>query len=139
VIKGDLLDEIRNQRILLDFELALATLLLFLAILALIVQPRIPLGPLPVVLAAVGMLVALSRLLYISALPTAGAMSTSLRVGCDLYRQDLLWAFGVYAPRNLEAERATWERLSRLVIYGGVHGGVLFRPRPPQAPPGHDP
>jgi hypothetical protein len=139
VIKDDLLDDIQNQRILLDFELALATLLLVLAILALMVQPRIPLGALPSVLTAVVALIALARLLYVSALPTAGAMSTSLRVGCDLYRQDLLWAFGVYAPRNLEAERAAWERLSRLVIYGELHGGVQFRPRPPQAPPGHDP
>ncbi len=140
MIKGDLLDDVQNQRILLDFVLALARLLVLLAAVTLVVGPWISFGITStiVILTITIILAATSRAVYLAALPTANALSRGLRAGCDLYRRDLLGALGVFVPPTLDAERAEWQRLSRLVIYGDVRGGVRFRPWTPPAPGGHD-
>jgi len=131
MMSGGLLDDIQNQRILLDFVLALASALLLSAVVALLIGPWIWLHPVWIFVSAVE--VGLSYLVYcVFSLFAAEALSRALRAGCDLYRQDLLLALGVKVPQNLDRERMRWRQLSQLVIYGET-GGLRFRDRPPQS------
>jgi hypothetical protein len=130
-MKDELLEDIQNQRILLDFVLALASLFGLLAVFALVLGPWIWLNAIWIWILVFIIAGVLSYGTYLISLPTSFALSRSLRAGCDLYRQDLLFALGVEAPETLDDERADWQRLSRLVIYGGVRGLRFRKRRPP--------
>jgi hypothetical protein len=127
-MQGDLLDEVRNQRILLDFLLALASLLAFVAVLAGVSGPWVSLGLTWVFGFIAGVF---SFATYQLSLPVAVALSRALRAGCDLFRRDLLSALGRDPPDTLEEEQAAWQKLSQLVIYGEPID-LSFRSPPPR-------
>src|SRR5579872_462207 len=130
MMKDDLRDDIENQRILLDFLLALASLFGILALLALFVGPWLWFSWLWLVVIAVSC--AASYLAYRLASPAACALGSALRAGCDLYRQDLLLALGLEMPATLVEERELWQQVSQLVIYGAPQGmDMRFRRREP--------
>lgn len=55
---------------------------------------------------------------YLSALPAAEEYGEQLRAGVELHRLQLLESLRLPAPKNLEEERVTWERLLRFVGAG---------------------
>jgi hypothetical protein len=116
MMKGDLLDDIRERRLLIDFALALASLLMLTATLALILGPLIWFSIAWPMAAAISVLLAYCA--YLISIPAAVALSSALRAGCDLYRRDLLVALGVDLPETIGEERNIWSRLSQLVAYG---------------------
>jgi hypothetical protein len=130
LMKEDLRDDIENQRILLDFLLALASLSVVVALLAMFVGPWLWLSWLwPGVIVVSGVV---SYLMYRLSIPAAYALGSALRAGCDLYRQDLLLALGLEVPGTLAEERELWQQVSQLVIYGAPQGMVMaFRHREP--------
>jgi hypothetical protein len=125
MMKGDLREEIQNQRILLDFLLALATLSGLLAVIILIIGPWLWPGYMLYLVA--GVIAGISFFFYKCSIPTAMAMGRGLRAGCDLYRRELLSALGVNLPNTLEEERILWARLSRLAIYSETRDLRFYR------------
>jgi hypothetical protein len=131
-MKDNLFDDVQNQRILLDFLLALATLLALLPLLLAFLGPWLWLSW--VWLAFISVAAVLSYLTYRLAIPAANSLSGALRAGCDLYRHDLLVALGVEAPETLIEERESWRKVSQLVVYGAPDNMDLRfrRPTPPE-------
>jgi len=132
IMGGDLLEDVRNQRIVLDSLLALASLYCVLAVVAVFLGPWIWFNPW--LWAVVGSLAAgLAYINYAIAIPVAMAMSRSLRAGCDLYHRKLLETLGIEPPEKLEDERAEWKKLSQLTIYGTARN-LKFAPQKPPEP-----
>jgi hypothetical protein len=118
-MKGELRDDADNQKILLDFSPALASLFAFLFAVALTVGPWL-LNFRSAVLYTMGFLVVL-WVAYRTGVQAAIALSRTMRAACDIFRFDLLSALGVAMPKDLADERQKWERLSTLAAYGYGH------------------
>jgi hypothetical protein len=116
VIKGDLREDVSNQRMLLDMCLALTSLF------ALLVATTVFLGPWLFFgyfwLLYVPGFVGLSWIFYRTSIQAALALSRAMRAAYDVFRFDLLDALGVRAPKDLKDEREKWERFSVLAAYG---------------------
>jgi hypothetical protein len=118
MMKDNLRDDIQNQRILLDFLLALASLLVLLTLFAAFAGPWLYFDWIWLIFVGVG--AGLSYAVYRLSIPAANALGTALRTGCDLYHHALLKALGLDVPDTLALalERELWKRISQLVIYG---------------------
>ncbi len=127
VMKSDLQEDIQNQRNILDFLLALASLLMLLAMLAVFIGPwlfkdwswLLPVGF--IVAAAGGMALALYRL----SITAANALGSALRAGCDLYRHELLAALGLKKPATLAEEWDLWRQASQAIVYGAPDNMIM--------------
>jgi len=118
VMKRVLLDDIRDQRALLDMALALTTLFTLLSLLLIFCGPWIAVNAasscIPIGLVYAGM----AAVFYHASVQAALTLGRSMRAGCDLYRLDLMRALGREMPATLTAETEQWEELSRLTLYG---------------------
>jgi hypothetical protein len=135
VMSGRVHDEIRDQRILLDLALTLATGFALLAAAVALVGPWLWLHP---VIAVSAILCGVASWgFYRVAVYAAVGLSRAMRAGCDLFRHDVLKALACPVPTDLATERALWTQLSRLAAYGDVKGSIVFAgaaPTPPTAP-----
>lgn len=111
------LKTLSEQRMLLDFSLAMATLSFFYAVLALIAGPW--LWHFPLLwggLAAAGAVTSL--LFYRVGVIAAKNLGELVRAAYDLGRRDLMKALGRPQATSLAMERGQWEELSQLTAYG---------------------
>jgi hypothetical protein len=124
-MQGDLLEDVRNQRILLDFILSLATLSACVAFIGAVAAPWIWLGPTIALAVASG---GIACLIYRLALPAAVALSRALRAGRDLYRRDLLHV----CPPNTDVTLSAIYKCHPRQL--GLGGGRVRSPRRSAAP-----
>jgi hypothetical protein len=130
-IKPPIIEQIREQRILLDFALALSTLLLIFAVLMPFGGPWLQLRY-EALVGAIALGVG-SAIFYKIAVSAAIGLSRALRAGCDLYRRDLLKQLSL-EPANLTEERKLWESLSQLALYREPQQPIAFAPSKPPDP-----
>jgi hypothetical protein len=118
VMKRVLLDDIRDQRALLDMALALTTLFTLLSLLLIFLGPWIAINAASSCI-PIGFVYALmAAVFYHASVQAALTLGRSMRAGCDLYRLDLMRALGREAPATLTAETEQWKQLSELTLYG---------------------
>ena len=105
-----------DQKILLDFSLAMATLGAGFACFSIAVGPWLWYQPVAwVTLACFG--AATAGLFYRLGVTAAGAYGGFLRASFDLYRLDLMKALQRPRPVSLMVERKQWRQLSKLAVY----------------------
>jgi hypothetical protein len=112
------LEVVQDQRTLLDFLLTMASLLGIYGLMAMFLGPWLWYQPWRRwFVLALGAL-ALSYACYRLALHTAEQLGELIRSSFDLFRLELMKSLRRPAPEALSIERAQWEELSELVVYG---------------------
>ena len=116
--------QLSDAKSALDFALNSAVLCNCLALLIAAVHLVYPIGladeRLTVVVAEVAGLLALGYAFYLAAIPRAAGWGSLVKAAFDLYRWKLLETLGyepASRPREIDAERALWEKISRRVEF----------------------
>lgn len=117
VIPSSYSDAVQDAKVLLDFGVTMCTLATLYAVLAILIGPWLTYEP--TLWSAIGVAaLAVARFFYTLSVKSAMQYGDRLRSSFDLFRLELLEQFGVPRPTSLAEERATWEKLSQLVVYG---------------------
>ena len=134
VIPQSFFDLVQEPRILLDFAVTMASLLVVLAAAAAALGPWLTYQPLTWI---VTILVCLASawFFYRVAVSAADRFGEFVRACFDLYRLDLMASLHRPPPPNTTVERAQWLELSQIAAYGiTAHDVVLTSPATPSAP-----
>jgi hypothetical protein len=117
VVPADFAARMEDQRVMLEFSLTGATLSVTFATLCALGGPWLWWSVRYwAALAATGGIAA--YLMYRLAVTAAVQYGDFVRSAYDLFRLDLLKALSLPRPGNVEEERALWESVSGLVVYG---------------------
>lgn len=128
VMTGSVVEDIRDQRTLLDLGLALGTIFALLGLSALLGGPWLwwkpafwlPLGLFASLFASGS---------YFVATQAALGMSRAMRAGCDLFRLEALHKLYRRHPATINEERALWQQVGQLAAYGAYDRDFDLRPR----------
>jgi hypothetical protein len=123
---------VQEPQILLDFSLTAASLSGVYAFFALLVGPWLWFNQLLWCWLA-GVALFNSYLFYRLGVLSANQLGELVRSSFDLFRLDLMSALGRPLPPTFYSERAQWEELSRLAVYGTVRDFAL-QPKPEKTP-----
>jgi hypothetical protein len=125
VLPARTLEQLGDQRLLLDFWLALASLALGSTLAILFGLPWLWPNPLPI-LTAVVIAGGTMRLSYWIAIGAMLDLAELTRAACDLGRLRLMRELGLPDPTSHAEERDAWERMFRLIVYGQP-GEIRYR------------
>jgi len=134
VMTGSVVDDMRDQRTLLDLGLTLATVFTVLSMIAWFGGPWIWWDPFFWLSVGVASLF-FAWAFYLIAVQAALAMSRAMRAGCDLFRLEALHQLYRTHPATFLEERTTWQQVGRLAVYGDFTDDFALRPREPAGGP----
>ena len=108
---------VQEPKVLLDFAATMASISLAFAFGIAIAGPWLWLSPL---LSIVLVLWAIGSTIFFYGLSVSAAAQYGdmIRSCFDLYRLDLMQQLQLVRPKKLDAERAQWEKVSQLIVYG---------------------
>lgn len=117
VIPSEFMARVREPKILLDFAITMASLSVVLAFSSLVVGPWIWFD-LPIWLGAAVVQLLSAAFFYFLSVDAAVQYGDMVRACFDLFRLDLLNQLSLPRAANLKEEKARWEKVSQLLVYG---------------------
>jgi hypothetical protein len=115
---------INDQKLMLDFSLTCASMSLLYAACTMLIPWLSSEKESWFVLTIIGLFV--SQVFYNSAITSAISFGQFVRTAYDLYRLNLLESYSMEMPANDKEERALWESISQLIVYGHTNNILKY-------------